>query len=153
MFDIFHFYFRIYYCSLFFFSDATDRILLHNASQYRPTPISQWSEAERVLIPGSKPVRHGWCDGARVKNNKLRRGALYECEIRERTKRGLYWRITCGRDQQIVCSISGRQFSAVYIRLSIERRHHSLPITICNGRRKTLAHGQSVQCRLPACAV
>lgn len=76
------------------------------------------------------------CDGVREKqtttNCTVR--ARYECEIRA----GPYWRITCGRGgEQIVCSISGRQFSAVYIRLSIGRRHHSLPITICNGRRKS----------------
>lgn len=49
-------------------------MLLRDASQHRPTPISQWSEAERVLIPGSKPGMGGAV--VRVKNNKLRRGRV-----------------------------------------------------------------------------
>jgi len=61
---------------LFAFSNAADRILLHDASQHKPTPISQWSEAERVLIPDSKPVRHEWCDGAREKQQTATGGAL-----------------------------------------------------------------------------
>jgi len=59
--------------------------MLHDTSRHKP--ISQWSEAERVLIPDSKPVPHGWCGGAREKqqtatghvvrmrNTRERRGA------------------------------------------------------------------------------